>query len=60
MYPTLAQERQMLPHCARARYVWNLAAERRRRSESPTQRGPVREPGVPADARRLLRLTART
>ncbi|WP_405649049.1 RNA-guided endonuclease InsQ/TnpB family protein [Streptomyces sp. NBC_00019] len=26
-YPTLAQERQMLLHCAHARYVWNLAVE---------------------------------
>ncbi|WP_328444490.1 transposase [Streptomyces sp. NBC_00386] len=27
MYPTCAQERQMLLHCAHARYVWNLAVE---------------------------------
>ncbi|WP_260328330.1 helix-turn-helix domain-containing protein [Streptomyces sp. Ag109_O5-1] len=27
MYPTPAQEQQMLLHCAHARYVWNLAAE---------------------------------
>ncbi|RZB19503.1 transposase [Streptomyces sp. F001] len=27
MYPTRAQEEQMLLHCAHARYVWNLAVE---------------------------------
>ncbi|MET8108286.1 transposase [Streptomyces mirabilis] len=27
MYPTGRQERQMLLHCAHARYVWNLAVE---------------------------------
>ncbi|MGW0585434.1 helix-turn-helix domain-containing protein, partial [Streptomyces sp. NPDC002920] len=27
MYPTGGQERQMLLHCAQARYVWNLAVE---------------------------------
>ncbi|WP_257003956.1 transposase [Streptomyces sp. SA15] len=27
MYPTRAQEEQMLEHCAHARYVWNLAVE---------------------------------
>ncbi|MBE1596860.1 MULTISPECIES: RNA-guided endonuclease InsQ/TnpB family protein [Streptomyces] len=27
MYPTPAQEEQMLLHCAHARYVWNLAVE---------------------------------
>ncbi|MGW2051814.1 RNA-guided endonuclease InsQ/TnpB family protein [Streptomyces sp. NPDC001858] len=27
MYPTGGQERQMLLHCAHARYVWNLAVE---------------------------------
>jgi transposase len=27
MYPTPTQERQMLLHCAHARYVWNLAVE---------------------------------
>ncbi|WP_225860582.1 RNA-guided endonuclease InsQ/TnpB family protein [Streptomyces triticiradicis] len=27
MYPTSAQEQQMLLHCAHARYVWNLAVE---------------------------------
>jgi transposase len=27
MYPTGEQEQQMLPHCAHARYVWNLAVE---------------------------------
>ncbi|MER5398564.1 transposase [Streptomyces sp. NPDC002599] len=27
MYPTCAQEQQMLLHCAHARYVWNLAVE---------------------------------
>ncbi|WP_392958611.1 RNA-guided endonuclease InsQ/TnpB family protein [Streptomyces sp. LN245] len=27
MYPTWAQEQQMLLHCAHARYVWNLAVE---------------------------------
>ena len=27
MYPTSGQERQMLLHCAHARYVWNLAVE---------------------------------
>ncbi len=27
MYPTRAQEQQMLLHCAHARYVWNLAVE---------------------------------
>ncbi|MBE8469536.1 RNA-guided endonuclease InsQ/TnpB family protein [Streptomyces justiciae] len=27
MYPTPVQERQMLLHCAHARYVWNLAVE---------------------------------
>ncbi|MGW7609422.1 helix-turn-helix domain-containing protein, partial [Streptomyces sp. NPDC054766] len=27
MYPTPQQERQMLLHCAHARYVWNLAVE---------------------------------
>ncbi|MEU6197413.1 transposase [Streptomyces sp. NPDC047061] len=27
MYPTGEQERQMLLHCAHARYVWNLAVE---------------------------------
>ncbi|WP_405645018.1 RNA-guided endonuclease InsQ/TnpB family protein [Streptomyces sp. NBC_00019] len=27
MYPTPAQEEQMLTHCAHARYVWNLAVE---------------------------------
>ncbi|MEU0436407.1 transposase [Streptomyces sp. NPDC006290] len=27
MYPTNAQEQQMLLHCAHARYVWNLAVE---------------------------------
>ncbi|WP_326788177.1 helix-turn-helix domain-containing protein [Streptomyces sp. NBC_00151] len=27
VYPTCAQEQQMLLHCAHARYVWNLAVE---------------------------------
>ncbi|MFF4729317.1 RNA-guided endonuclease InsQ/TnpB family protein [Streptomyces mirabilis] len=27
MYPSARQERQMLEHCAHARYVWNLAVE---------------------------------
>ncbi|MEU1185570.1 helix-turn-helix domain-containing protein [Streptomyces sp. NPDC005820] len=27
LYPTGGQERQMLLHCAHARYVWNLAVE---------------------------------
>lgn len=27
MYPTCAQEEQMLLHCSHARYVWNLAVE---------------------------------
>jgi putative transposase len=27
LYPTPAQEEQMLTHCAHARYVWNLAVE---------------------------------
>ncbi|MFL6295246.1 MAG: helix-turn-helix domain-containing protein [Actinomycetes bacterium] len=29
LYPTAAQEKALLEHCAHARYVWNLAVEQR-------------------------------
>jgi putative transposase len=29
LYPTIAQQDALLEHCARARYVWNLAVEQR-------------------------------
>ncbi len=72
MYPTPAQEEQMLLHCAHARYVWNLAVEqhshwRRWRRSAPGfaeqcrrgaghGRGHRRRPGR-HDHRRPLRRT---
>ncbi|MDQ1026562.1 transposase [Streptomyces umbrinus] len=49
MYPTRAQEEQMLEHCAHARYVWNLAVEQ----HSHWYRGRKAAPGFAEQCRQL-------
>ncbi|MGA5820235.1 RNA-guided endonuclease InsQ/TnpB family protein [Kitasatospora sp. NPDC094028] len=49
MYPTPAQEEQMLLHCAHARYVWNLAVEQR----SHWKPGRKSAPGFAEQCRQL-------
>ncbi|WP_461058441.1 RNA-guided endonuclease InsQ/TnpB family protein [Streptomyces pseudoechinosporeus] len=49
MYPTRAQEEQMLLHCAHARYVWNLAVEQ----HSHWRKGRKAAPGFAEQCRQL-------
>jgi len=49
MYPMGEQERQMLLHCAHARYVWNLAVEQ----HSHWRRGRKSAPGFAEQCRQL-------
>ncbi|MEU3611066.1 transposase [Streptomyces sp. NPDC006872] len=49
MYPTGEQERQMLLHCAHARYVWNLAVEQ----HAHWKRGRKSAPGFAEQCRQL-------
>ncbi|MER5401275.1 helix-turn-helix domain-containing protein [Streptomyces sp. NPDC002599] len=49
MYPTCAQEQQMLLHCAHARYVWNLAVEQ----HAHWYRGRGAAPGFVKQCRQL-------
>jgi transposase len=49
MYPTREQERQMLSHCAHARFVWNLAVEQ----HSHWRKGRKSAPGFAEQCRQL-------
>jgi putative transposase len=49
MYPGAQQERQMLEHCAHARYVWNLAVEQ----HAHWYRGRKSAPGFAEQCRQL-------
>jgi transposase len=49
LYPSDAQEQQMLQHCAHARYVWNLAVEQ----HSHWYRGRKAAPGFAEQCRQL-------
>lgn len=49
MYPTSEQEKQMLMHCAHARYVWNLAVEQ----HSHWRRWRTSAPGFAQQCRQL-------
>ncbi|MHA5049286.1 RNA-guided endonuclease InsQ/TnpB family protein [Streptomyces sp. SD15] len=49
MYPTRAQEEQMLEHCTHARYVWNLAVEQ----HSHWYKGRKAAPGFAEQCRQL-------
>ncbi|MBZ9642525.1 RNA-guided endonuclease TnpB family protein [Streptomyces sp. PSKA30] len=49
MYPTRAQEAQLLEHCAHARYVWNLAVEQ----HSHWRQGRMTAPGFAEQCRQL-------
>jgi putative transposase len=49
LLPSLAQEAVLRDHCARARYVWNLAVEQ----QSHWRRGRKSAPGYPEQCRQL-------